>query len=222
VNGIPVECWDGVAPDPVPVLWLKPESLDGLGVDELIPKWPDSSVYENHARQADPEFRPTKSDLFGFSSARSDPLQSLSLLRPIQLRYYWTLFFVWDQEGVISNPFLRSDLLQGLFRWQPSQWRHPNTGTRWIVNWPPPPAVSGFGMIQREGLAWKLQRNGDTLASFSTLTDEAISFQAILPLTMGSFGPLASHWFELKVFDSRLSDAQTAAEVAYFQTKYGF
>jgi len=222
VNGIPVECWDGVAPDPVPVLWLKPESLDQLEEGGQIERWPDSSVYENHARQPDPELRPFKSTIFGPSGAVSGQFNTLELLRPVRLRYHWTLFFVWGNGGSVFNPFLRSDLFQGLLRWQPTQWRQPSNGSRWIFNWPGGSSAGGFGMVQRDGAGWGLQRNAGVAGSFGTEIDEALGFQSVLPFTTGSFGLLPSILFEVKVFDGAISETQKASEVAYFAAKYGF
>jgi len=94
INGIDSRCWPGGAPDPVPVLWLKPEDLTAIADGDGVLRWKDSSVYENHAIQPDPEFRPVKGNDGTWDYAGFEQHLELSLAREIRVSNAWGIFMV--------------------------------------------------------------------------------------------------------------------------------
>jgi len=220
VNGIPEECWQGSPPDPVPVLWLKPESLEGLADFDQVPKWLDSSVYGNNAVQIDPDLRPVKQsgDLFPYAEFTFP--QVLDFLRVVRLKTRWTVFALytnlfWSGSGVVNTT-----VLSGAIRVTPTQWRHPPSGATFVRNWPGPGALPGLMGLRRSVSSFKLTRGLTDEMSFGVLLDPFASQIGVNVVAQSPFGTPIGGVYELKVYDTDISDDLYAAELAYFAAKY--
>lgn len=231
VAGLDCRCWTSAGqpcPDNIPLLWLRPQSIDSLDDGSKVSRWKDSSVYANHVFNADTRFEPIKDTLGVFAGVARFPSWELLLKNRFRVGGEFCCFVVSKFIPQTSDPRESASLFLfgGLNSWILKLTRH-TYGYQEIHG-----GVSHTSVIDTSlGVAIYTVRKKDRLvnvyrngvaggppgSALDVLSSSGGVGQNILPSIFAKTIGL----FQLKLFPSALTDVQVVAETTALKLEYG-